>query len=220
MDTAPNTPSAGICDANEIALAGLTAALQAASIPVFATARTRMGALALAGRARGCVVLVDVDLEGAGDVVAAVSAVGGTAIATGTSGEPAALFRALRWGATGYLTKDLPLHAWTEAICAAARGEAPISRSMTSALVHEFRALAARTPSAELLPSDRRLTRREWQVLELVAQGRTNRGVAGDLSISVQTVRTHVSNILAKLEAPNRSAAAAAYHRLHALHTP
>jgi NarL family two-component system response regulator LiaR len=57
-------------------------------------------------------------------------------------------------------------------------------------------------------------------VLELVAQGRTNRGVAGDLSISVQTVRTHVSNILAKLEAPNRSAAAAAYHRLHALHTP
>jgi DNA-binding NarL/FixJ family response regulator len=219
MNAAPDMPSAGICDANEIALVGLRAALEAATIPVFATARTRMAALALAGRSRGCVVLVDVDLDGAGDVVAAVSAAGGTAIATGTSGEPAALFRALRWGASGYLTKDLPLRAWTEAIRAAGRGEAPITRSMTGALVEEFRMLAARTPSAELLPSDRRLTRREWEVLELIAQGRTNRGVAGDLSISVQTVRTHVSNILAKLEAPNRSAAAAAYHRLHPLHT-
>ena len=56
-------------------------------------------------------------------------------------------------------------------------------------------------------------------MLELIAQGRTNRGVAGDLSISVQTVRTHVSNILSKLEAPNRSAAAAHYQRLRAIKT-
>jgi DNA-binding NarL/FixJ family response regulator len=99
---------------------------------------------------------------------------------------------------------------------AAARGEATISRAMTGMLVTEFRALASVPPSGQLMPSDRRLTKREWQVLELVAQGKTNRNVAGDLSISVQTVRTHVSSILAKLETPNRSGAAATYQRLRA----
>lgn len=219
MNEAQHTLSAGICDSNEIALAGLTAALRAASIHVYATGSNHPSAMVVAGRSTGRVVLVDVELDGsptaAGEVIAAVAAAGGIPIATGVSGDPATLFRVLRWGASGYLTKDLPLHAWTETIRAAARGEAPISRSMTGALISEFRTLAAATPAAELMPSDRRLTRREWQVLELIALGRTNRGVAGDLSISVQTVRTHVSNILAKLEAPNRSAAAAAYQRLH-----
>ena len=51
----------------------------------------------------------------------------------------------------------------------------------------------------------------------MIADGKTNRSVAYDLSISVQTVRTHVSNILAKLEAPNRSAAAAKYQQLQAV---
>ena len=69
----------------------------------------------------------------------------------------------------------------------------------------------------ELLPSDRRLTRREWDVLQYVARGDTNRRVASELSISVETVRTHVSNILTKLDAPSRSAAAARYHQLRAI---
>ena len=66
----------------------------------------------------------------------------------------------------------------------------------------------------KLQPSDARLTSREWDVLTRVAEGKTNRAVAGELFISVETVRTHVSNILAKLQAPNRSAAAAKYHQL------
>ena len=74
-------------------------------------------------------------------------------------------------------------------------------------------------PMVELLPSARRLTQREWEVLALIADGKTNRSVACDLSISVQTVRTHVSNILAKLEAPNRSAAAAKYQQLQTVRT-
>jgi DNA-binding NarL/FixJ family response regulator len=134
----------------------------------------------------------------------------------GTTGEPDALFAALRWGAIGYLTKDLPLRTWVEAVRAAHRGEATISRAMTGLLIDEFRTLACAPSAGELLPSDRRLTKREWQVLELIAEGKTNRHVAGDLSISVQTVRTHVSSILAKLETPNRSGAAARYQRLRA----
>ena len=223
MDEALDTISVGICDSNEIALAGLTAALRAASINVFATAAVGPSAMAVANRSKGRVVLVDIELEGsrdgAGTIISAVASAGGIPIATAVSGDPTLLFHALRNGARGYLTKDLPVRAWVEAIRAAARGEASLSRSMTTALVEEFRALAEGQPAAQLLPSDRRLTRREWEVLELIAQGRTNRGVAGDLSISVQTVRTHVSNILSKLEAPNRSAAAAHYQRLRAIKT-
>ena len=69
----------------------------------------------------------------------------------------------------------------------------------------------------EYLPSNRRLTKREWEVLSCIAEGYTNRRVAAQLSISMETVRTHVSNILAKLETPNRSAAAAKYHQLRSV---
>ena len=208
----------GICDSHEIAVAGLRMALADHGIDVFATAATRTAALALAGRSRGRVVLVDVALPGGPDaaqqVITAVVGAGGVPVAMGVSGEPELLFGALRWGAEGYLTKDLPIRAWVEALRGAQRGEAPISRSMTRALVDEFRSVSASGSPGELLPSDRRLTRREWQVLELVAEGKTNRSVAADLSISEETVRTHVSKILTKLETPNRSAAAARYHRL------
>ena len=57
------------------------------------------------------------------------------------------------------------------------------------------------------------LTRREIDVLELVARGKTNNEIADRLSISVRTVSTHVSNILGKLDLPNRSAMAAYAHR-------
>jgi DNA-binding NarL/FixJ family response regulator len=83
-------------------------------------------------------------------------------------------------------------------------------------LVHRFREDQGREQVAAILPSDRRLTRRELDVLRYVAQGHTNRRVAAELSISVETVRSHVSNILAKLEAPSRTAAAARYHELTA----
>ena len=54
-------------------------------------------------------------------------------------------------------------------------------------------------------------------MLHCVARGDTNRAVASELSISVETVRTHVSNILTKLDAPSRSAAAAKYHQLRVI---
>jgi len=87
---------------------------------------------------------------------------------------------------------------------------------MTAVLVQRYREDAGRMPVAAIMPSDRRLTPRELDVLRCVAEGLTNRLVAAELSISVETVRSHVSNILAKLEAPSRTAAAARYHELTA----
>jgi DNA-binding NarL/FixJ family response regulator len=215
-----HNPRIAICDSNEIALTGLRSALTAHGLTVVATAGDGRRASALIAGCRGSVVLVDVGLRpaptAAESVIRAVSEAGGTPVAMGVDGDPETVFRALRWGAAGYLTKDLPIDAWVQAVQAALRGETLLSRTMVAALVEEFRSLGGTVPMAELMPSARRLTHREWDVLALIADGKTNRLVASDLSISVQTVRTHVSNILAKLEAPNRSAAAAKFQQLQA----
>ena len=218
MERAPDTIAVGICDSQELSLRGLEWSLRDSGFSIAGTATRAESAIGLAARAKGAVVLVDVALEpaprGALFTIQAIAGAGGTVIAMGVDGEPAPMFDAIRAGAMGYLTKDMPVQAFTDAIVAAARGEAILTRRMTAELVAEFRAQSGAAPLAALLPSSRRLTEREWEVLERIAAGLTNRRVADELSISVETVRTHVSNILAKLDAPNRSAAAARYQQL------
>ena len=213
-----NPPTVAVCDASEISRVGIAMSLESRDLRVVAAAGDHRSAVALAGSGRAAVVLVDMTLPAAPDaaveVIAAVVRAGAIPIAIGVDATTDGLCQAILAGAAGYLTKDLPSAAWAGAIRAAVRGEAPLSRAMTAALVQRFREQAAATPLVGLLPSDRRLTRREWDVLECVARGNTNRTVASELSISVETVRTHVSNILAKLDAPSRSAAAAKYHQL------
>jgi DNA-binding NarL/FixJ family response regulator len=210
-----------VCDASEISRVGIARLLESHGLRVVAEAGNRGSALDVAS-ARGIdVVLVDVGLppapDGAFAVIAAAQRAGAIPIAMGAGGTPDAVFAAIRAGAAGYLTKDLPGTAWAGAIKAAIKGEAPLSRALTAQLVQRFCDASACAPLVELLPSDRRLTRREWDVLQYVARGDTNRRVASELSISVETVRTHVSNILTKLDAPSRSAAAARYHQLRAI---
>ena len=209
-----------VCDAGEISRVGIARSLARHGLDVVAEAGDRAAALRVARSGVAAVVLVDLNLPPAPDaafaVVTAAADAGTIPIAVGVEGAPEGLFTALRAGAAGYLTKDLPSSSWAGAISAAVRGETPISRAMTAALVSRFREDQLREPVAAILPSDRRLTRRELDVLRYVAQGYTNRRVAAELSISVETVRSHVSNILAKLEAPSRTAAAARYHELTA----
>lgn len=218
MQQAPGTITVGICDSHEISLRGLEWSLRDNGFRIIGTATRAESAIGLALRAGGAVVLVDTSLEpaprGALLAVQAIAGAGGTAIAMGVDGSHRHMLDAIRAGAMGFLTKDMPVQAFAEAIRAAARGEATLSRQMTARLVAEFQLQSGSSPLAEFVPSQRRLTGREWQVLERIAGGMTNRGVAAELSISVETVRTHVSHILAKLEAPNRSAAAARYQQL------
>ena len=210
-----------VCDAGEISRVGIASSLARHGLHVVAEAGDPAAALSIVRSRRAAVVLVDMHLppkpEGAARVLEAANASGTIAIAVGVDGTPDDLFTALRAGAGGYLTKDLPSSAWAGAIAASVRGETPISRAMTTFLVQRFRDDADRMALPAILPSDRRLTRRELDVLECVARGHTNRTVAMELSISVETVRTHVSNILAKLETPSRTAAAARYHQLTAV---
>jgi DNA-binding NarL/FixJ family response regulator len=116
------------------------------------------------------------------------------------------LFSSIRAGARGYLLKEASTDEVAEAIRAVAQGQAFVSPAMTPKLLAEFNDLALR---AEDDDGERRLTRREVEVLELVAQGLSNKQIAAQLVISQNTVKNHVRNILEKLRLRSRAEAAA-----------
>lgn len=205
-----------VCDPNEISRLGIAQALEDHGFEVVGVAGGCEGAAALLGRGLD-VLLVDVAVPGFDDLVRSARAVNCVVIGTGTTAGSDLAFAGLRAGAVGYLTKDLPAKAWADAVRGSMRGEAPMSRAMTTQLIEAYRGRVGVHALAAFVPTSNRLTAREWEILAKVADGKTNRAVAEELCISVETVRTHVSSILAKLETPNRSAAAVKYHQLAAI---
>ncbi len=105
---------------------------------------------------------------------------------------------AVRAGAIGYLLKDTEADDLRRAIKAAANGQVQLSPQAAARLVREVR----------LPESPESLTERETEVLRLLAQGQSNKEIARTLVIGEKTVKTHVSNILAKLGVPSRTQAA------------
>jgi DNA-binding NarL/FixJ family response regulator len=113
------------------------------------------------------------------------------------------VYDALRAGASGFLLKDTPPEDLLDAIAVIARGDALLAPSVTRTLIAEFASRAAASPGdADRLRS---LTPREKEVLVLVARGRTNAEIADELHMSAATAKTHVSRILTKLGARDRS---------------
>jgi DNA-binding NarL/FixJ family response regulator len=113
------------------------------------------------------------------------------------------VYEALRAGASGFLLKDTPTDDLLAAIRVVAAGEALLAPSITRRLIAEF---AGRpeirvdpTPALDLL------TEREREVLVAVARGRSNAEIGEDLYISAATAKTHVSRLLAKLDARDRT---------------
>jgi two-component system, NarL family, response regulator LiaR len=102
---------------------------------------------------------------------------------------------AIRAGAIGYLLKDTQADELIRAIKAAADGQVQLSPQAAARLMREVR----------LPESPEALTERETDVLRLVAEGKANKQIAHDLGIGEKTVKTHVSNILAKLHVPSRT---------------
>jgi NarL family two-component system response regulator LiaR len=105
---------------------------------------------------------------------------------------------ALRAGAIGYLLKDVTAEELAQAIRAAHAGRATLSPEAAQALVD-----AANQPA----PPGQDLTGRELQVLALLVQGLTNRQIAGELTVSPSTIKSHVRSIMTKLNVASRTEA-------------
>jgi two-component system, NarL family, response regulator LiaR len=114
--------------------------------------------------------------------------------------EEEGLIEAVRAGAIAYVRKDTEAEALCQAIHAAAAGQAQFSPQAAARLVREVRHEGSKPPQP--------LTERETDILRLVASGLANKEIAGRLEIGETTVKTHVSNILAKLGVPSRTQAA------------
>jgi DNA-binding NarL/FixJ family response regulator len=107
----------------------------------------------------------------------------------------------LKAGARGFLLKDAGPALLTQAIHAAAQGDAMIAPSITARLLAAF---ADTHPKPRPAPPIEPLTSREEEVLIPVAQGWTNSEIADDLHISLSTVKTHLASLMRKLDARNR----------------
>jgi DNA-binding NarL/FixJ family response regulator len=113
------------------------------------------------------------------------------------------VYDALRAGASGFLLKDARPRELLEAIEVIAAGDALIAPRITRRLIAEF---AARQDPAQASAVLAELTDREREILRLVAQGLSNAEIAGRLVISPLTAKTHVSNVLRKLDCRDRAA--------------
>ena len=117
------------------------------------------------------------------------------------------LFEAIKSGAQGYLLKSMPSQTFFEMLSGVAVGEAPIARGLATKILGEFARHLQHDAAAAANKED--LTEREKEVLRLVAEGSTNRDIAVKLTITENTVKYHLKNILEKLHFKNRAQAVA-----------
>jgi DNA-binding NarL/FixJ family response regulator len=109
-------------------------------------------------------------------------------------------------GACGYLMKDASIDELMDGIRAAAIGESIISSHIAGKVLQRVRATSSQPEMAETIRTE--LSDREIEVLKLIANGKDNAMIAGELHISPKTVKNHISNILMKLQIENRIQAA------------
>ena len=195
----------------------------------------RLGLAALFGRARRCHVIADVgtgeealqvlrrtpadvvlmtddvdDREDAGAIIRQVCRAGVSAIVLGTGENPVSIVAAIRAGAAGYLLRHPDAAHIVDAVETVAGGGMYVSPAASELVTGWFR---SGQPSADPLDA---LSRRERRIAQLIAQGKTNRTIAGEECLRELTVKTYVSSILRKLGYTRRAqiAVAAARYQL------
>jgi DNA-binding NarL/FixJ family response regulator len=197
-----------VADDQEIVRTGLVMILNAQpDIEVVGEAADGQQAVEIARRLRPDVCLFDIRMPGI-DGIEATRILAGPAV-----DDPLAVvvittfdldeyvYAALRAGARGFLLKNAGPALLTQAIHAAANGDALIAPNVTTRLLAVFADVGPAAPPRQ--PIDP-LTDREEQVLAAVARGRTNSEIAGELYITLSTVKTHIASLMAKLGARNR----------------
>lgn len=117
------------------------------------------------------------------------------------------VFAAMRAGARGYLLKDADKDEVVRAIVAVERGEAIFSPAIAQRMMQYFSTSSALSNKKSQPDKFAELTEREYEILELIAQGDNNMVIANKLSLSIKTVQNYVSSILTKLQVADRAQA-------------
>lgn len=198
-----------VADDDPLARRALRDGMQERGVVVVAEARDGQEAVELAAHYVPDVVLVDVGLPG-GDGLTATRRILQRrpelhVVLLATADDPDLALLGLRMGACGYVVKDIEMAALARALRAARAGEIVVSRGTTAALVERLRTI--RENALGLRPVASTLTRREWEVLDLLCAGMTVQDAAETLTLSVETVRSHVKNLRRKLGARSRGEA-------------
>jgi DNA-binding NarL/FixJ family response regulator len=182
-------------------------------ITVVGQAANGREAIALAHQLDPDVVLMDIRMPEIDGIAATAQLVGAGCragiIMMTTFSDDADVFRGITAGARGYLLKDVAPDMLVDAIRAVAGGNALIQPEVTGQVLREFRRLSQGNPDPR--PPEPRppsatdlLTERENDILRLIARGQNNKEIGETLSVSIGTVKNHVSSILTKLGARDR----------------
>jgi DNA-binding NarL/FixJ family response regulator len=211
--TAAAPPSVALVDDQALVRDGLRLILELAGIAVVGEAADGAEGVDLVLARRPDVVLMDLRMPRVDGIEATRRLVAAGCptrilVLTTFDGEEHA-YAALRAGASGYLLKDVGGDRLVAAVEAAAAGEMPLAPAVVARLVENYvQRPHGSTAAARLAP----LSEREVEVLALVGAGRSNPEIAGELFISLATVKSHVRHILAKLDLRDRAQAIVLAH--------
>ena len=200
-----------IADAQASTRAGIRMALDSqGGFTVCADATNADDAVAAAIRERPDVCLIDASLPGGGVTAAeeiSVQAPDAAIVILSASASDDELFVCVQAGARGYLSKDMDPARLPFALRGVLGGEAAVPRPLVARVLEELRARDRGGHPSELARLGVELTRRQREVLDLLERGLQTSEIAARLKISSVTVRRHLSEILRKLNVPDREAA-------------
>ena len=213
---APDAVRAIIADDDPFARKMIKESLQRAGVIVIAEAHNGRQAVELTRHYRPDVVLMDVvmpELDGIAATRRIVKEIPDQVIVILTTADDDEIgLLGLRAGASGFLAKDVDVDVLPQALQGALSGEAAISRKLSMKLVQQLR--RAPQGGGGLRPVKSPLTPREWEVIDLLVARKTTDQIADQLVLSTETVRSHVKNILRKLDARSREEAVAIAQRM------
>jgi DNA-binding NarL/FixJ family response regulator len=199
-----------VVDDHDLFRTGLRNLLEEEGVNVVGEAGNGEMAIRLAADLAPDVVIMDLNMPGAGGVettrrLAGLATLSRVVVLT-ISADDDDVMNAVMAGACGYLLKDSSIQDLIAGIRAASEGESLISPQIAAKLLQRLRAQSKNEDAAETIRAE--LSDRELEVLKLIANGKDNAQIARELFISPKTVKNHISNILMKLQIENRIQAA------------